>query len=125
MAARSSLTGALILRMMIGFFESASFPMVYHYIPVWIPIDEKTFLIPAILSGMYMGEIIGFSLSGVLVASDITISGKFYGGWPSVFYVFGIVGVVWFPFWAYLAHESPDRHPKITKEELLLIKKGK
>eukprot|EP01034_Spumella_vulgaris_P021316 gene21316-27346_t len=125
MAARDSLFSTLVIRMMIGFFESATFPCVYHYIPIWIPIDEKTFMIPAVLSGMYLGEIIGFSLSGVLVGSDITIGDKFYGGWPSVFYVFGLVGLVWFPFWAYLAYESPEKHPTITKEELLLLRKGK
>jgi hypothetical protein len=98
---------------------------LYHYIPIWIPIEEKTFLIPAVLSGMYLGEIVGFSLSGVLVGSDITIADKFYGGWPSVFYVFGLVGLLWFPLWAYLAYESPEKHPSITKDELLLIRKGK
>jgi hypothetical protein len=49
---------------LIGFFESASFPAVFHFFPLWIGLDEKTVLVPFILSGMYVGEIIGFSLSG-------------------------------------------------------------
>ena len=43
---------------------------------------------------MYMGEIIGFSLAGVLVESTITVGGSDLGGWPSVFYCFGMFGIV-------------------------------
>lgn len=82
-------------------------------------------MIPAIISGMYMGEIIGFSLSGSLVSSSIILNGYDYGQWPSVFYVFGFMGVLWFPFWAYYAHESPAKHPTITAEEVALINEGK
>ncbi len=81
-------------------------------------------MIPVIGSGMYMGEIIGFSLSGALVGSDISIGDYYYGGWQSVFYVFGLLGILWFPLWALRAYESPDTHPYITKEEIAWIKKG-
>ncbi len=124
MASRASFGSALVIRCVIGFFESASFPCVYHFIPVWIPLAEKTLMIPVVLSGMYLGEIIGFSLSGILVESDIMIGGKFYGGWSSVFYLFGAMGIVWFPYWAYMSYESPEKHPHITAEELLIINKG-
>eukprot|EP01038_Epipyxis_sp_PR26KG_P017429 gene17429-24098_t len=124
-ACNQSFYFALLLRVLIGLFESASFPCVYHFYPIWIPEDEKTFLIPLISAGMYMGDVIGFSLSGVLVDSVIYINGQFFGGWPSVFYVFGIIGCFWFPFWAYFAYESPNTHPYISNEETLMINKGK
>lgn len=110
---------------MIGFFESPSFPACYHFFPVWIPIQEKTLMIPAIASGMYMGEIIGFSLSGVFVSTPLRIGSEWWGGWQLVFYVFGLLGIVWFPYWALFAYESPDHHPKITEDEKALIKAGK
>lgn len=47
---------ALFLRMMIGFFESASFPAVFYFLPFWVPKDEKTIMIPCILSGVYIGK---------------------------------------------------------------------
>jgi MFS family permease len=124
MACRHSLGMALFMRVLIGFFESATFPAVYHFFPLWVPIAEKTFMIPFIVSGMYIGEIIGFSLSGALAGSTIYINGDFYGGWPSIFYVFGLAGLLWFPIWAYLAQESPASHPYITKEEVLYINRG-
>ena len=81
-------------------------------------------MIPFILSGVYVGEMIGFSLSGYLANSEMYINGDNYGGWPSIFYVFGLAGLVWFPLWAIAAHESPSVHPYISKEESLLINRG-
>lgn len=46
----------------------------------------------------------------------------FAGGWPSVFYVFGIAGVVCFFLWMYTIYDSPDKHPRILQSELKLIK---
>lgn len=124
LACRHSIGMALFIRVLIGFFESATFPCVFHFFPVWVPITEKTFMIPFIVSGMYVGEIIGFSLSGALAGSKFYINGDFYGGWPSIFYVFGLSGLLWFPFWIYAAYESPAVHPTISREEVLLINRG-
>lgn len=124
-ACKTSFGLALFIRCIIGFFESASFPAVFYFFPVWVPLEEKTFMIPAIVSGMYMGEIIGFSLSGILVGSDLYIGSWYIGGWQSVFYVFGLLGIVWFPYWALMAYDSPRVHPKITAEEIAFINKGK
>lgn len=124
LACNSSLTNALCIRALIGFFESASFPALYHFYPIWIPSVEKTLMVPLIVSGMYLGEIIGFSLSGILVKSEMYINGVNYGGWPSIFYVFGCLGLIWFPCWVFLAHESPTLHPTISKEELAYMLAG-
>ena len=116
MAARQSFPATLFIRFLIGLLESASFPCLYHFFPIWIPSDEKTFLIPAIISGLYLGPVVGLSLSGVIVASSWK--------WPAVFYLFGTVGLLWFPLYALMVHESPEVHPHITAEELRLIQTG-
>jgi hypothetical protein len=125
LACRASFGLSLFIRALIGFFESASFPAVFHFFPIWIPLQEKTLMIPAIASGMYMGEIIGFSLSGVLTNWSLYINDQYWGGWQSVFYVFGLTGILWFPYWALFAYESPDKHPKVKQEELDMINEGK
>jgi MFS family permease len=116
---------ALFIRVLIGLFESATFPCVFHFFSSWVPTSEKTILIPIILCGVYVGEIVGFSLSGVLASSELLVDGVAYGGWPAIFYVFGAAGLFWFPLWAYAAHESPSVHPTISKEELIFITHGK
>eukprot|EP01034_Spumella_vulgaris_P017036 gene17036-21720_t len=62
-ASRSSFGMALFIRVLIGFFESAGFPSAYHFFPTWLPLAEKTFLIPFIVSGTFVGMIMGFSIS--------------------------------------------------------------
>lgn len=123
-ACRHSVAAACIVRMLIGFFESASFPAVYYFLPVWIPPQEKTLLIPFVFSGIYFGEMIGFYVSGALVNSSMVLNGTEYGNWPCLFYIFGIVGVLWSPIWAYMAFECPERHPYISASEKQLILLG-
>jgi MFS family permease len=124
-ACRSSLELGYFIRCMIGFFEGASFPAVYYFFPIWIPLEEKSLMVSSIASGMYFGEMIGISVSGLLIDSSWKVNGKEWGGWQSIFYVFGIAGILWFPFWAFFAYERPEDHPKISREEIELINYGK
>lgn len=36
-------------------------------------------------------------------------------GWASPFYLIGSVTCVWFGFWVYLVHNSPEEHPRISE----------
>ena len=55
-------------------------------------------------------------LSGLLSVSD--------GGWPSIFYVFGVVGAVWCVAFLFLVHEDPESHPKIDPYERKYIQEA-
>lgn len=50
-------------------------------------------------------------LSGLLSAYG------FDGGWPSIFYVFGLVGVVWSVAFLIFVYEDPSTHPSIDEKE--------
>ena len=54
-----------------------------------------------VYSGAYAGTIIVYAISGKLVEDHVM------GGWPSIFYIFGILGVVWFVLWIAMARDSP------------------
>ena len=123
-ACRTHFALVLLLRALIGLTEAASFPCLYHFFSKWVAPKEKTLMVSSTVSGMYMGEIVGFSLSGILCESSIFIAGVSVGGWPSVFYLFGLLGIFWYPFWIYSAYDSPADHPTITQEELNLINSG-
>jgi ACS family sodium-dependent inorganic phosphate cotransporter-like MFS transporter 6/7/8 len=77
-------------------------------------------MIPFAVSGMYCGSILGFPVCGILVEADIPV----FGGWQSCFYLFGLIGIVWFPFWTFFAYEHPEHHPSISKEEVDHINRG-
>lgn len=44
-----------------------------------------------------------------------------YFGWPSVFYVTGVLTIFWFLLWSYYAHASPLDDKKIDPVELRYI----
>ena len=115
-ASRYSYVTALLCRCVIGFIESASFPTAFYFFRKWYPENERVVMISVFMSSSYFGEIVGFLLSGVLVESL---------GWPSVFYVFGALGIIWYPFWFVYAYENPRDHPYMTKDEMAYITAGK
>lgn len=125
-ACEYSYEAALIIRVIIGLFQSSCFPSIYHFLPKWVPTQEKTIIVATIINGIYAGEILGFSISGYLVDHDYFIYDDVsIGGWQGCFYFFGFLGIIWYPVWLLLAYETPDIHPYITKEELEFINNSK
>lgn len=74
----------------------------------WVPVAERSRSLALVYSGMFVGSILGLGLSPHLMASL---------GWPSVFYIFGALGVVWFGAWRGLAASTPREDPAISAEE--------
>lgn len=38
-------------------------------------------------------------------------------GWESVFYVTGLIGLLWYGFWTYCIYDLPSIHPTISDKE--------
>ena len=45
-------------------------------------------------------------------------------GWESVFYVFGVLGLLWFIAWSLVVTDSPDTHTTISWQEREYINKS-
>lgn len=61
--------------------------------------------------GAQFGTIVSMPLSGLLSEYG------FDGGWPSIFYVFGFVGVIWSVAFLIFVYEEPTSHPHIDEKE--------
>ena len=61
-----------------------------------------------VYSGAQAGTVLSLPISGFLCEAF---------GWPSVFYVFGLLGLVWWVGWCYLVYDSPQKHPRISSSE--------
>lgn len=59
-------------------------------------------------SGTFVGMVIAMSSCGILAQTY---------GWESVFYVYGIIGCVWYVFWIFLVRGSPEKDHFISMEE--------
>jgi MFS family permease len=77
----------------------------------WTPLNEKTRLIGFGFSGSNIGNIIALPLGGYLCSNG------FDGGWPSIFYVFGAAGILWFLVFMIVVTDSPQNHWFISSEE--------
>jgi ACS family sodium-dependent inorganic phosphate cotransporter len=64
-------------------------------------------------AGTYIGMVISMSTCGILA--------QVYG-WESVFYVYGIIGMIWYVAWVSIVRASPDHDRFITEEEKRYIK---
>lgn len=122
LAAKTSFSCILAIRALIGLAQAATFPSIYHFYPRWVPRAEKTKMISFSHSGMYFGEIVGFGLSGALINQEISGQGYHYEGWEVVFYVFGVIGILWFPLFWWRVYDTPEEHPDITSDEIALIR---
>jgi ACS family sodium-dependent inorganic phosphate cotransporter len=80
----------LFARFMLGIGEGASFPAAYNLIHGWMPTRERS----RSIGGMNAASAIG-TVATLLVAGKII---EIFG-WPSVFYLFGSMGVIWGMFW--------------------------
>ncbi|XP_054719646.1 LOW QUALITY PROTEIN: putative inorganic phosphate cotransporter [Uloborus diversus] len=118
LAARWNVYALIAARVIEGLGEGVTYPAMNSLLGRWAPKYERSRLATLVYSGGPIGTVVALSLSGYLSSST------FLGGWPSVFYVFGALGCVWFFFWIFFIYESPDQHPRISKAELNYIRRG-
>jgi len=110
--AAGSIPAFIALRILTGVFESAAYPSVHALGAKWSPKEERASFVGATWSGAYIGTALTLPITGALIAQ---------WGWPSAFYCFAVLGVVWSIFWWYLGASSPELHSSITAEERAFI----
>ena len=110
-AARIHIGVVIALRVTSGLGEGCMLPAILALIARWSAPQYRSIVVTVVIAGTDAGIIAGTLLSGVLCNYG------FAGGWPSVFYVFGVVGCVWSAAWFLLCYDSPTTHPRITTVE--------
>ncbi|XP_059917443.1 vesicular glutamate transporter 3 [Gadus macrocephalus] len=111
-AARVHYGCVLFVRILQGLVEGVTYPACHGMWAKWAPPLERSRLATISFCGSYAGAVIAMPLAGILVQ---------YVGWPSVFYIYGVFGIIWYVFWLLLAYGSPADHPTISNEERLYI----
>lgn len=103
--------GLCAVRFIQGLGEGPIVPCTHALLAKWIPPNERSRMGAAVYAGAQFGTIISMPLSGLLAEYG------FSGGWPSIFYVFGIVGTIWSIAFLVLVYEDPSVHPRIDERE--------
>lgn len=134
-AARQNLFWLCVVRFIQGLGEGPIVPCTHAMLAKWVPPNERSRMGAAVYAGKHafgasrtrilfstslrplsdagaqFGTIISMPLSGLLAEYG------YDGGWPSIFYVFGMVGVIWSIAFIWLVYEDPSSHPRIEEKE--------
>ncbi len=108
----ASYVGWLWIRALMGAGEAPIWAINSKTSRTWAPAAERSraFTMPG--SGQYLGPTIGTILAGWIVATF---------GWQWAFISFGLLGLVFLPFWWHFARNSPAEDPAVSAEERALI----
>ena len=115
LAAHNGFFALFIMRVLMGIGEGVTFPAWQSLYARWIPFKERTRAIAFTNSGISIGTIIGYIGTQIIIIAL---------GWEWAFYIFGIVGLVWFIFWNRNVTSYPADHKKISFEELEYIREN-
>lgn len=117
-AARYNLGALILVRVLEGVGEGVTFPSMHAMLARWVPPMERSKFAALVYAGTNFGTIISLPLSGWLCTLDLM------GGWPLAFYIFGVLGIVWFFGWMYFVYDRPSIHPRISAEEREYIQRA-
>ncbi|XP_018323870.1 sialin [Agrilus planipennis] len=101
--------GVMICRVIQGMTQGFFFPGVANLLGKWVPPSERSRIGTFVYAGFTFGTVISMPITGWFCNSPL--------GWPSAFYFFGSLGLVWVGVWLFLGANSPSEHKLIRPEE--------
>ncbi|MCI0339174.1 MAG: MFS transporter [Acidobacteria bacterium] len=100
-------------RFFFGLGEAGAFPTATRALSHWLPASERGFAQGITHSGARLGA----AITPPIVVFFITTL-----GWRSVFYIFGLIGVVWAIYWHWFYRDQPEQHMGVNSAELAIIR---
>ncbi|XP_078487255.1 sialin-like isoform X2 [Ciona intestinalis] len=107
-AARLSFSFLVALRITMGLLQGVTLPTIMQSIGIWSPPCENTRHVALSFTGVACGNVVAFTFAGIIIS---------YFGWECSFYVAGGIGCLWSIVWFLLIHDTPLKHPRISKQE--------
>ncbi|XP_039284816.1 sialin [Nilaparvata lugens] len=108
-AARLGVWWLFALRIAMGIFQGPTYPSLNNMMSHWAPIGERGRIGAMIFAGAQLGNTVNFLGTGFLIST--------FRAWETPFYVFGVIGIIWFLLWQVLCYNDPMTHPFISEQE--------
>lgn len=105
----------IALRIVEGLFEGVTYPCIHSVWSQWAPPSERSRMASLAFSGSFVGTVVAMPVTGIIADAL---------GWPAIFYITGIVGLMWFIVWWRVVKDNPADDPYITPEELKYIQEA-
>jgi len=109
LAALFGISVLILTRIGMGVGEAVTFPSIYSMFSRWIPAQDRSRAVAFTNSAIPIGTVFALVTTPLIVI---------HLGWQWAFYLFGLVGVVWFVAWQKLMTDLPEDHPGISAAEL-------
>jgi ACS family sodium-dependent inorganic phosphate cotransporter len=114
-AAMMSMAALIAARIALGLGEAAVFPASINMIGRWVPPEHRSRATAMTISAISLGTVFSLPVTGWLVRDY---------GWPTPFYLFGAVGLVWALAWFTLVGngrptEAPTPGPVTTEKRAI------
>ena len=103
------------LSFVLGFGEAGNWPGAAKMVAEWFPARERALGMAIFNSGAALGSVI---------APPLIIGLQLVVGWRTTFVIAGSFGFVWLATWLF-TFWTPEKHPRISPEELALIQEGR
>jgi sugar phosphate permease len=101
------------MRSLLGLGESVHFPAAHSIAARWTIASERSRAISLYVSGASFGTIVALLASPIIVLSL---------GWPVVFYISGVLGLLWLAIWMLKVADNPENCVGVSAQELALIR---
>jgi MFS transporter, ACS family, hexuronate transporter len=103
--------GLAISRLLLGLGEGGGFPAATRAVAEWFPVTERSTAMGIINAGTAVGGVIAPPLLALVITQ---------ADWRAVFYLTGLIGLVWAGWWWY-EYQPPETHPKLSAAERTLL----
>lgn len=92
----------------MGTCEGLTQPAISVMLAQWVPANERSRLTSFVHLGATIGTVVlTLSLGPVIRLVD----------WAGIYYLFGVIGIIWYLLWSVLCYNSPREHPFISERE--------
>ncbi|XP_031783207.1 sialin [Nasonia vitripennis] len=110
--AAGSLYVLYALRFLTGLVSAANLPIVNVLVGKWVVYEEKSMWVGIIYAGTSLGTVISILTSGWILN---------YLGWEMIFYIHGVLPLIWCVVFAIFFADNPETQKYITEEERQLL----
>ncbi|XP_059615197.1 vesicular glutamate transporter 1-like [Phlebotomus argentipes] len=107
-ATKANVAFLITIRVLQGVIGGVTYPSILGIWSQWAPVYERAFMGNVAYTGNYVGLIAAMALSGLMTVA---------WGWESVFYVFGVVGCIWYIAWVFVVRANAESDPFIKEAE--------
>ena len=109
MGAVEGLSSLVVMRVLLGFGEGATFPLATKAMATWLPGGK---------SGWAQGITHAFARLGNAVTPPLVVALIVYVSWRGSFVIVGAASMLWVLAWAWYFRDEPARHTGVSPGEL-------